>query len=366
MAFRNTLLRQMDKKNRLHYLDSLRGLAAFSVLLYHFFGWKWDKTIYFKASAFIFNGSDAVSFFFVLSGFVLSYGFFKSDSDIELKSFFIKRIFRLYPAYIVTILLNYLYWNRHGLNFDLIKDMFYINGQQLWQELILLRGNHKFYIPGWTLEAEMALSLLIPIFVIAARNNIKYILYLIPIALFIGGSISMFVFHFLLGTLLAFYYPAIINYDFKKHKLYANRWFLFVLVFCLYSIRHIDKVFPFSPSLINLLKFLSIDFFHITGIASFFIILYSINNKGVQKFLTFRPFLFLGEISYSLYLMHWLVIVYIMEHWDMLSSYFSNSNIAFIALLVLAITVTLLLSTLMYYLVEKPFIMIGKKLSYKK
>lgn len=350
------------KTQRLDYLDALRGLAALSVLFYHFFGWKWENTIYFHASAFIFNGSDAVSFFFVLSGFVLSYPFFKNDKPIALKQFFTKRLFRIYPAYIFTVFLNYIYWNRQSFNLNLLNDIFYLNGQQLWQELALVRGNHKFYIPGWTLEAEMALSLLIPFLVILGRNNVKNLWFFLPISIYMGSSISIFIFHFILGTLLAFYFPRIVAYDFKSHKWYKNRWIISTGVFLLFSIRQIDKISPIGPSLKNLFTFLGIDFFHFTGLAAAFIILFALQNKKMQKVLEFKPLLFLGKISYSIYLMHWLVVVYIMEHWEKWLSYFSTPQITFITMLIVALCGTIILASFLYYLVERPFKNLGKKL----
>ena len=61
----------MSQRVRLEYLDSVRGIAALMVVFYHFIGWKWAEEPAFHLSSMIFNGSDAVSFFFVLSGLVL-------------------------------------------------------------------------------------------------------------------------------------------------------------------------------------------------------------------------------------------------------------------------------------------------------
>jgi peptidoglycan/LPS O-acetylase OafA/YrhL len=352
-----------QKSQRLDYLDALRGLAAISVFFYHFFGWKWEKTSYFHASAFVFNGSDAVSFFFVLSGFVLSFAFIQRNEPIPLKKFIVKRLLRLYPAYLCVVFLNYLYWNRHALDLKLLNDIFYLNGQQLWQELILVRGNHKFYIPGWTLEVEMALSLLVPFLVILGRNNVKYLWFLLPISIFMGGSISIFIFHFILGVLLAYYYPKITEYNIKTHKWYKNRWLIYIAIFLLFSIRQIDKISPIGPSFMNLLKFLGIDFFHFTGFAAACIILIAIQNKSLQKIMQIKPFLFLGKISYSIYLMHWLIVVYVMEHWEKWLQLFPTPQITFFAMLLISFLATIISATMLYYTVERPFINLGKKIN---
>jgi peptidoglycan/LPS O-acetylase OafA/YrhL len=346
----------MYEKNRIDYLDSVRGIAAFMVVVYHYIGWRWEKTIGFKLGALFFNGSDAVSLFFVLSGFVLSFKYFQTGQAMNLKEYIIKRFYRIYPAYFVTILMMYLY-NNYGLGIRLFTDLFYFNTQKVWQELYLVKSNHTLYIPGWTLGVEMVLSLLLPFFIAAAQKNIHYIFALIPISLYIGaGHLSQFTMHFCLGILLAYFYPQIQTFDFKNSKMYPYRWLIFLLVFALFSIRHLDRMHPLGDKIYNLMGFWGIDLFHITGIASFFILLFIINNPVAQKILTIKPFLFLGKISYSIYLMHWIVIIFVMEHWAKWQHIFVNDILIYWIMLLFTIISTLLLATACYYFVEQPFL----------
>jgi peptidoglycan/LPS O-acetylase OafA/YrhL len=86
---------------RLTYLDSIRGFAALSVVIYHTNGWlDFTKDPFFHSSVpthllnVIFNGPSAVSLFFVLSGFVLSLKYFlKPNRPISYLEFIIKRFF---------------------------------------------------------------------------------------------------------------------------------------------------------------------------------------------------------------------------------------------------------------------------------
>jgi peptidoglycan/LPS O-acetylase OafA/YrhL len=346
---------------RLDYLDSLRGLAAFSVVIYHFIGWHWKDQLGVKISFTFFNGSDAVSFFFVLSGFVLSYKYFRKDIPIKMPFYFYKRVMRLYPAFIVTVLLNYCYWNRVSImNGDILfilKDIFWNNSQQLWHELIMVRSYHKFYVPGWTLNVELSFSLFIPVLIYAARANIRMIWWLLPICLLMGHYISIFAFHFLIGILLAYYYPQIAATDYKSTKLYQFKYPIGLLLFLLYSLRHWDQVYYFGNFYHHYIReFLLIDFFHFSAIASAIIIYWVICSETAQRWLNKSLFLFLGKISYSMYLTHWLIVVYIMEHWEQLIAYFPNFYIGFGSLLTIAILLTILSSILMYNFVEKPFI----------
>lgn len=366
------VFKMKQQTKRIIYLDSVRGIAALMVVFYHFMGWHWGDTQSFHLWSFLFNGADAVSFFFVLSGFVLSYKYLHSDAELNIKKYTFNRFLRLYPAYIVTILLNYLYWNRHQLGFNLITDIFTQN-VALWNELIMVKNQHMYYVPGWTLGIEMALSLLMPILIIAARRNkqtngsgIRLIKWLIPFSLFIGtGYISGFTIHFCLGIILAYYYPSIKTYNFKESKYHPYRWLIGLLVFLLFSIRHIERLFDFGPTYDKIAGFLRIDLFHYTAVASFAILLFIINNEKTQRALSGKVMNFIGEISYSVYLSHWLIVVIIMERWDKIEAYFGSHTLAYFSMLAVAVITTLITATLMYYFIEKPFIRLSKRISSK-
>ena len=352
------------KTKRIEYLDAIRGIAAMMVVFYHYLGWHWPEERAFHVAACFFNGSDAVSFFFVLSGFVLSYKYIHTSAAVNIKKFTFNRILRLYPAFIITVLLNYLYWNRHDLGLHLIKQVFWDFHLPLWAELVMVKGQHMYYIPGWTLGVEMALSMLMPVLTIAATKNIKLIIWLIPISILIGpGYVSIFTMHFCLGILLAYYYPQIRDYDFKASKYYAYRWLIGIAVFILFSLRHIERMHGFGSVYAKLASFFRIDIFHYTGFASFMILLFVINNKRTQKWLSGKVLHFIGKISYSIYLMHWLVVVAIMERWKWHVKFFGTTEIAYVVMLFVAIAATLLLATMMYYWVEKPFIKLSKRIS---
>ncbi|MGB1217752.1 MAG: acyltransferase family protein, partial [Saprospiraceae bacterium] len=78
---------------------------------------------------------------------------------------------------------------------------------------------------------------------------------------------------------------------------------------------------------------LKLGMFHYTGIASFLILLWIINSKNIKKGLDNSVLRFLGKISYGVYLMHWLLVVYVMEHWVQLISNFGNWYVGFGVLL---------------------------------
>lgn len=357
-----------QKIQRIDYLDAVRGIAALMVVFYHYFGWHWGDSLHFKLSCLLFNGSDAVSFFFVLSGFVLSYKYFHSDRPIEMKKYTFNRFLRLYPAFIFTVLINYMYVHRHDLGFDLdmVKDMLWLNQYQLWEELLMVRHIHNYYPPGWTLAVEMGLSLLVPVFILAAQKRVNILIWFLPISVIMGPNfISVFAFHFALGMLLSYYYKEIQAYDFKASKWYSYRWLIYLATFLLFSMRHIERIYPFPSIYYKVTGILQLDRFFFTGIASFIILLIIMNGTKIQKALNWKPLHFLGKISYSVYLIHWLIVLAIMERWDKWVALFGDKYLAFGTMLLVALVLTFSLATAMYYWIEKPFIRLSKKISAK-
>lgn len=87
-------------KQKLPYLESLRGLAAVSVSLLHF-----SSAPIITETVFIRNAEMMVDFFFVLSGFVIAYTYLDRIVDrASLIDFQTRRLWRLYPLHLVCLL----------------------------------------------------------------------------------------------------------------------------------------------------------------------------------------------------------------------------------------------------------------------
>jgi peptidoglycan/LPS O-acetylase OafA/YrhL len=106
--------RQQDV--RLHELDGIRGWAALSVVLFHLF---WEtfgaKILWFRnpLTGFLFDGSLAVSVFFVLSGEALSSSYFAGKGDRAIWNLAIKRYPRLTIPILSTCLIVYFLMSAH-------------------------------------------------------------------------------------------------------------------------------------------------------------------------------------------------------------------------------------------------------------
>jgi peptidoglycan/LPS O-acetylase OafA/YrhL len=353
---------------RLDYLDSVRGLAAFTVIVYHFIGWRWAETLNFKLGAMVFNGSDAVSLFFVLSGLVLSWKYFEPDTSLPIdglhyRSYVVNRVVRLYLPFLVALAGYYLYNHRHDA-FGLMVKEFVTNKHHWAEEALLIRGKHDLYIPGWTLESEMAASLFVPFLALLLRYNRQLFGFAVVGILILGSPVVFWVlFHFCLGILLTYYFRRIATYDARQARWYPYRYGLYVLVFLLFSLRHILRISPLGETSNYWLGLFRLDTFHFTGVAAALMLAYIINSPRLQHALVSRPLLFLGRISYSVYLLHWFFVIYVMDHWDTLIARFPSSTMAFWSLLLAVVAATLAAATIFNIVVERPAIRLGRQLA---
>jgi len=96
----------MIRRKRFHTLDALRFFAFFKVYLLHI-PLQGDFPIFSFVKS---GGGIGVSFFFVLSGFLITYllAFEKfHKGQINLKKFFIRRSFRIYPVFFLLVVLAF-------------------------------------------------------------------------------------------------------------------------------------------------------------------------------------------------------------------------------------------------------------------
>lgn len=94
----------LKTKQHFEILDGLRGIAALSVVAFHFM--EWAYTDYSKN--FIGHGFLAVDFFFCLSGFVIGYAYDDRIAKMGVLEFFKSRIIRLHPLVIAGSVLGLL------------------------------------------------------------------------------------------------------------------------------------------------------------------------------------------------------------------------------------------------------------------
>ena len=150
----------MAKKPKLLALESLRGFAALAVVLHHF---RYGSLL--SDNAFIRHGYLMVDFFFVLSGFVIALNYAnRLSSPADLASFQRRRFWRLYPLHLFTLLvflgiecLKYVFEQKTGMVSN--SPAFVVSdASAFFASVFLLQGvvlsQSAFNIPSWSISVE--------------------------------------------------------------------------------------------------------------------------------------------------------------------------------------------------------------------
>lgn len=179
-------------------LESLRGLAALLVAVFHSFmvfradwlngfwpeglsGWQHVQATVLKGILVFCNGPAAVVVFFVLSGYVLARSLEGVRPAVSrwrtLAAFYVRRLLRIYPMHVFWVLLIagalYVFHTKYDFaHASLMFDGAYrtkIEAGGLLDNLLLLKNDLNPVT--WTLRVEVAASLAIPFFYLAYRRR---------------------------------------------------------------------------------------------------------------------------------------------------------------------------------------------------
>jgi peptidoglycan/LPS O-acetylase OafA/YrhL len=304
---------------RIEFLDSLRGLAALFVLLSHTIGaFEWPSSyfavIQWPFLSIFFNGKEAVAMFFVLSGYVLSKPYVQAGPDTRpmfIPTFYLRRFFRIWPPWFFVFLIsiiahNYLFFQPATQP----ATTEWLNG--FWQAkltvpdffrqciFVLHDSKRQLLNQDWSLGVELKGSAMIPLLIVIARR--KYVGFMLPLAviflLFVGTG--QYYVSFIVGVLVAQYVPgwsmslvgmgSLIRATILITGLGLYQGFEFAM-----------KVFSDSP-------FAYKYGWVVTAIGCALILLSVFGSPTLQWILNSKPLVFLGRISYSLYLLQFIFI----------------------------------------------------------
>lgn len=299
------------QKSYLEQLDVFRAVAALSVCAVHF-TYESIFHIYFKQALF-------VQFFFTLSGFVIYLNYHDQEFNIlKIKNFMIKRFWRLYPLHLFfliifssTELLRYFL----AINYDFVfnREVFQLNNfSNFFLHLFFLQhyaDKYSFNGPAWSISVEMFLYLS---FAILFFVNKKYFL-TIPILFsilfflflndFYGFSNSHEAFFsgfysFSLGCIFCKIYLK--NKELFKSKLYNIIYFILLVIF-------FAELFGYKILFKSNYHFIYSIFFGLIIYLSCFLD----KNFLIYKLFFNNWFIYLGKISYSIYLGHLFVFYFL-------------------------------------------------------
>lgn len=157
-----------EGKTSIAVLDGVRAIAVILVLTYHINRVSgdnlWSMTDYPLASSVSTAGSSGVLLFFVLSGFLLFLPYAKSllfdSSWPSARSFYLRRAFRIIPAYYVSLFLIILLLQPQYLRWDHLQDLL------LFLTFFMDSTKETFRVingPYWTLAIEWQFYMLLPL-----------------------------------------------------------------------------------------------------------------------------------------------------------------------------------------------------------
>jgi peptidoglycan/LPS O-acetylase OafA/YrhL len=355
---------------RYEELDSLRGLAAISVFIYHI-GLISILPMVIKPFK-LANGHAAVMLFFVLSGFVLSLPILKTKK-INYLPYIIKRVFRIYVPYLAAIFLSIIaaFFLSTGPiaslgNWFNLSWTHKITPGLIIEHITLLGNIHSDAFDNviWSLIHELRISLLFP-FVILLVNRINWKMNIL-LCLFLSSlriinnhfhlqtsngflityfDTAHYLAFFILGTIIAMNRENLIKL-FQKQTFIIKSFLLFVSLI----------IYNFTDRLASLVHFSNLSLNeYITAIASCSLIIISLSSRSLGKLLLIRPIQLLGKISYSLYLYH-LPVLLSMVH-------LFYGKLPLLTIYILSIVAGLAISALTWFLIENPSMHLGKTIA---
>ena len=142
----------------LRALTAVRFLAAMHVTLYHIVR---PFSLWGPLTGFFAAGYTGVSFFFVLSGFILTYSHAgeRSRGGTFAKRFYFARFARIYPVYLVTMLLAAaVSWGQFAQRIHILAFVADLAMVQTWS----LRMVSFFNVPAWSVASEAFFYLVFP------------------------------------------------------------------------------------------------------------------------------------------------------------------------------------------------------------
>ncbi len=344
-------------------LDGIRGIAAIVVFFHHVCftsirlqDWGPGIRMLYHLSFF---GNSGVDLFFVLSGFLITSLLIEDRaSPAYYRNFYWKRVLRILPLYVLCLVGVYLFVpNSHS--YVLLAALFVVNFAQVFH--VASMG------PFWTLAIEEQFYLLWP--TVVRRRSVPQL-----IRWSVGIGLSAVVFRLVAAS--------IGHYNYDLTFLHCDGLAIGAFIACRYSQRRgqtppaavirtrwIATVFIAGTVLLacsflpgsDKREFAFLAAAHQTGVSLLAgsVIAFVIVHTGTRYLAIFRSrlFTFFGLISYAVYMIH----SYVLMAYDHLRGTLPPGDIAaYWGRFVLVLGVTVLLSLLTYYLIERPALSLRK------
>lgn len=360
-------------KNRLAYIDALRGIAIFGVLIVHTFAMANGK-ISDLVSKIASSGAKGVQLFFIVSAFSLFLSLEnRKDEKNRTRNFFIRRFFRIAPLFYVAIVVYLLYYGR-GQRYWL-GDFPYVTNWNILATSLFVNGWYPYWMNSvigvnWTIAVEMNFYLLVP-YLFKKINNLTDAILLTVIS----------------GSIFAVANPFLRNLNLISDNRLWRDYLYFWLpnqfpVFCLGIVvffilkRGTNEVNQMGKYRVYLLLAAIGLFFSglIMNDQAYIIDPFGFVFFGLILILAMNPlklfvnifWVYLGKISYSAYLIHLLMLSMVSKFFNVYFGLGLASDhhllISTFVIFIFTLCFTMFFSSISYYLIEKPGIDFGNEI----
>lgn len=368
--------------NRFEQLDSIRGLAAVSVFFSHIVSLLAlpTVTLLFSQSPlklFVY-GHAAVLLFFVLSGFVLSLPYLLG-SQLSYKNFMVRRVCRVYIPYLVVIAVAMLAFHSLKPIYGLSDWISILSTGEFSSKVIFehigLIGNYntdRFNGVIWTLVHEMRVYLIFPLLaLVIIRFNWMGALAVCAALSLIGSvnnalhwepvngfqnSFSLTLHYcslFIIGGLIAKHRTSLIGLYRRLPRLLKYGALLTALVLYTYAVKATGLAGRMHLAFLG--EQLQ-DYVIVSAIVIFLTI--ALGSRKMIAFLTNKAVKFFGDISFSLYLWHLVLLIGLVH--------LLNGVLPMAVILLILSAASVVVAWLSYRYIELPAIRLGKLLTTKR
>lgn len=369
-------------KGRIYFpgLHALRFIAASLVIFHHIQQYKFwlDMPNNWGNPIIDAMGHKAVSFFFVLSGFLISYLLIaenKKTGKISIPNFYMRRVLRIWPLYFLIAAVAV--W---GLPFLMPEQLsrFTIAPYSTFTVIALF-----VFIPNvlrivnptvvganqlWSVGIEEQFYLIWPLLIKAFVKSVLAFLYIFTALKFFG--------HILIFAISSTTDLTWVHQLLRLYELFPVEQMAIGAIGATYlfndnqeklSFIRLDAIFVLALIVTGILIFSGSRFIGLTyleGMIFTIVILNVIHRKSIYQVLENKIFLHLGNISYGIYMYHSLMIFLVISF---LQNFFLEYNTLFnIWIHVFSVGLTLVVSHFSYEYFEKPFLRMKHWLSFER
>ncbi len=380
---------QMTDSNKVFFpnLEGLRFFAFFAVFLHHVvstLGFNPSSEKYsFIRSHFLKNGDLGVSFFFVLSGFLITYLLLKEkdlSGKINIKHFYLRRMLRIWPLYFLIIAICLLVmpmlqnivpqWFPIGVSIDEINKWFYLTFTGNFD--YLQNGINNFMIGIlWSVSIEEQFYFFWPLIVAFVptkyllRTFLVIILGSIAFRFFYAQGKPMIIKYHSLSSISDLATGAVIAYlSFKQEVIEwiekipkAGIILVYVLLFVLVPLRFYTWKFGLYYNHVSSL--MPVVF---SSLFSFIILEQNYAKNSFYKIKNWRIVSSFGKFTYGMYCYHMIVFFTVMLLFHLMGINLQGmSKYVFLFVVVSSFFTTILVSELSYYYYESFFLRIKER-----